>query len=82
MLGHGNNTVPVDRNLFAEIEYANQLRAFERGLSRVRPDPRETDKFTYIPTEESKSALNASIEEALNMRRMQEEQSVVINPKK
>ena len=37
MLGQANNTVPVNYELIEDIEYANQVRAFERGLTDFCP---------------------------------------------
>jgi len=39
MLSEENGTVPVNKDLMAEILYENQLRAYERGLIRNPPTP-------------------------------------------
>jgi len=57
--------VPVNHQLIEDIEYANQVRAFERGLSNFLPEPREKDKLVYIPPEESKFELDTKIEDTL-----------------
>ena len=56
MLATSNNTAPVNRELIEDIEYSNQVRAYQRGLSNFCPEPRE--KYAYEPPEESKRQLD------------------------
>jgi hypothetical protein len=65
MLGQANNTVPVNYELIEDIEYAKKVRAFERGLTEFRPEPREKDRLVYIPPYGSKFELDSKIEETL-----------------
>ena len=39
MLGWPNETVKVDQTLMSEIEKANKLRAYQRGLADEPPSP-------------------------------------------
>lgn len=54
------------------------MRAFERGLTNYCPEPREKDKYVFIPAEDSKSALDARVEEVLRIRRMRDEQTISV----
>jgi hypothetical protein len=73
MLSRENNAVPFDRELLEDIEYANQVRAYERGLSKFCPEPREKDRFVYVPPEESKIELDARVQDFLNAQRKVDE---------